>query len=69
MGIKMNFGTAGGITVAKNLYFRGISSLSHSPAEENTAHQANEYVKIDNLLFCAQLWAEVIYRVLNKEMY
>lgn len=69
MGVKINFGTAGGITVAKNLYFKGISSLSHCPAEESAAHQANEYVKIDNLLFCAQLWAEVIYRVLNKEMY
>ena len=65
--IKMDFGTAGGITVAKNLYFRGISSLSHSPAEENMAHQANEYVKIDNLLFCAQLWAEVIYELLGEK--
>jgi len=66
MGIKMNFGTAGGITVAKNLYFRGISSLSHSPAEGSAAHQANECVKIDNLLFCAQLWAGVIYELLGK---
>ena len=65
MGLKLSFGTMGGNTVAKNLYFKGIPSVAHSPEEEPLAHQANEYVKVDNLVFCAKLWAGVIYDLIR----
>ena len=65
MGISLCVGTAGGITLAKNLYFRGVPALVHSPATESVAHQANEYVEIDNLITCAKLWAGVAGRLLG----
>ena len=65
MGMSLCVGTAGGITLAKNLYFRGIPALVHSPATESVAHQANEYVEIDNLITCAKLWAGVAGRLLG----
>jgi len=66
MGTKLRFGTMGGNTVAKLLYFKGIPSVAHSPEEEDIAHQANEYVKVDNLVLCAKLWAGVIYELIRK---
>jgi succinyl-diaminopimelate desuccinylase len=65
MGMKLNFGTMGGNTIAKNLYFKGIPSVAHSPGEEDVCHQANEYVKVDNLVLCAKLWAGVIYELIR----
>jgi len=67
MGIKLKFKTMGGNTIAKNLYFKGIPSIAHSPGEEEVAHQADEYVKINNLLLCAKLWAGVIYELIRGE--
>ncbi|MEA3485602.1 MAG: ArgE/DapE family deacylase [Candidatus Aerophobetes bacterium] len=65
IGMKISFGTMGGNTIAKNLYFKGIPSVAHSPEEEPVAHQANEYVKVDNLILCAKLWAGVIYELIR----
>jgi len=67
MGLNLKLGTTGGNTIAKNLYFKGIPSIIHSPAEEDCAHQANEYVKVDNLVRCAQLWAGVIYELIGNK--
>ena len=64
MGIKLSLGTMGGITLAKNLYFQKIPSVVHSPGIDPVAHQANEYVDIDNLVVCAKLWAGVIYKTI-----
>lgn len=66
IGIKLKLGTMGGITLAKNLYFSKIPSVVHSPDTNSVAHQANEYVDIDNLVICAKLWAGVIYKTLNS---
>ena len=55
---RLTLKTIGGNSIAKELYFAGIPSLSHSPEEgEASAHRANESVKIDNLVKCARLWA------------
>ena len=67
MGINLRLGTTGGNTIAKNLYFKGIPSITHFPAEEDSAHQANEYVKVDNLVRCAKLWAGVIYELIGDK--
>lgn len=67
LGINLGLGTTGGNTIAKNLYFKGIPSITHSPAEEDLAHQPNEYVKVDNLVRCAQLWAGVIYELIGDK--
>ena len=67
MGMNLRLGTTGGNTIAKNLYFKGVPSITHSPAEEDLAHQANEYVKVDNLVRCAGLWAGVIYELIGDK--
>ena len=67
MGMNLKLGTTGGNTIAKNLYFKGVPSITHSPAEEDLAHQANEYVKVDNLVRCAKLWAGVIYELIGDK--
>jgi len=65
MKLNLRLGTIGGVTIAKDLYFKGIPSIVHSPAEDSVAHQANEYVKVENLVFCAKLWAGVIYELVG----
>lgn len=65
MRLNVRMGTIGGVTIAKDLYFRGIPSIVHSPAEDSVAHQANEYVKVDNLLLCAKLWAGLVYELVG----
>ena len=65
-GISLQAGTMGGITLAKNLYFRKIPAIVHSPTMQPVAHQANEYVEIKNLTICAKLWAGVIARLIGK---
>lgn len=67
LGINLRLGTTGGNTIAKNLYFKGVPTIAHSPAEEDLAHQANEYVKVDNLVRCAELWAGVIYELIGDK--
>ena len=67
MGMNLRLGTMGGNSIAKNLYFKGVPSITHSPAEEDLTHQANEYVKVDNLVRCAKLWAGVIYELIGDE--
>jgi len=67
VGISLKIGTMGGITLAKNLYFRRIPAIVHSPSTESVAHQANEYVEIKNLIICAKLWAGVVGRLLGGE--
>jgi len=65
LGIPLKVGTMGGITLAKNLYFRKIPAVVHSPSIEPVAHKANEYVEIDNLVTCAKLWATVVTKLLK----
>ena len=65
LGIDLKAGTVGGVTLAKNLYFRNIPSVVHSPSRSSVAHQANEYVEIENLVVCAKLWAGTIYHLLT----
>lgn len=67
LGIDLKVGTVGGVTLAKNLYFRNIPSVVHSPSRNSVAHRANEYVEIENLVLCAKLWAGVIYHLLTLE--
>ncbi|MBE0478234.1 M20 family metallopeptidase [Candidatus Aerophobetes bacterium] len=67
IGISLKVGTMGGITLAKNLYFRNIPAVVHSPATESVAHQANEYVKIENLVTCAKIWAGVVGGLLKAD--
>ncbi len=67
MGMNLRLGTMGGNTIAKNLYFKGVPSITHSPAEEDLAHQANEHVKVDNLVICAKLWAGTIYELIGDK--
>ena len=67
LGINLRLGTTGGNTIAKNLYFKGVPTITHSPAEEDLAHQANEYVEVDNLVRCAKLWAGVIYELIGDK--
>ena len=61
-GIKIKKTTQSGFTVAKLLNLAGIPSISHLPEKDSTAHQANEFVTVENLVKCARIWA----RFLNK---
>ncbi len=58
--IPMKYETFGGNTVAKNLYFAGITSVVHYPGDEKLAHVANEYVIIDELVLGSVLYAETL---------
>lgn len=63
---QLTLKTIGGNSVAKELYFAGIPAISHSPEEgEISAHQANEFVKIDNLVKCARLWAAFLWEMVK----
>lgn len=62
--LRLTLKTIGGNSIAKELHFAGIPSLSHSPEEgESAAHRANESVKIDNLVKCARLWATFLWEL------
>lgn len=57
-GIGMRIGTMGGITDAKPLSLTGIETLVHSADDgSHSAHNANEYVKLENLKTAASLYA------------
>jgi len=62
--LRLTLKTIGGNSLAKELCFAGIPSLSHSPEEgEPSAHRANESVKIANLVKCARLWATFLWEL------
>ncbi|HEY7912225.1 MAG TPA: ArgE/DapE family deacylase [Blastocatellia bacterium] len=58
--IPMKYETFGGNTVAKNLYFSGITSVVHYPGDDKLAHVPNEYVIIDELVLGSVLYAETL---------
>lgn len=60
LGIPMDYTTFGGNTVAKNLYFAGITSVVHYPGDDKLAHVPNEFVKIDELVLGSILYAETL---------
>lgn len=67
IGVSLEVGTMGGITLAKNLYFNNVPAVVHSPTTESVAHQANEYVEIENLITCAKIWAGVVANLLKVD--
>lgn len=60
LGIDMSYSTFGGNTVAKNLYFAGITSVVHYPGDDKLAHVPNEYVVVDELVLGSVLYAEAL---------
>ncbi len=67
-GIKMRIGTMGGITDAKPLSLAGISTLVHSMDDGNdVAHNANEYIKLENLKTAALLYTLTLEKLLLEK--
>jgi succinyl-diaminopimelate desuccinylase len=60
LGLPMSYETFGGNTVAKNLYFAGITSVVHYPGDDKLAHVPNEFVIIDELVLGSVLYAETL---------
>ncbi|HVF92323.1 MAG TPA: ArgE/DapE family deacylase [Blastocatellia bacterium] len=60
LNLPMNYETFGGNTVAKNLFFAGITSVVHYPGDEKLAHVPNEFVIIDELVLGSVLYAETL---------
>ena len=60
LNLPMNYETFGGNTVAKNLYFSGITSVVHYPGDDKLAHVPNEFVIIDELVLGSVLYAETL---------
>lgn len=60
LGIKMKYDTFGGNTVAKNLYFAGITSVVHYPGDDKLAHVPDEFVIVDELVLGSALYAETL---------
>lgn len=60
LGLPMKYETMGGNTVAKNLYFAGITSVVHYPGDDKLAHVPNEFVIIDELVLGSVLYAETL---------
>jgi succinyl-diaminopimelate desuccinylase len=60
LGLPMKYETFGGNTVAKNLYFAGITSVVHYPGDDKLAHVPNEFVIIDELVLGSVLYAETL---------
>ncbi|MEW6130763.1 MAG: ArgE/DapE family deacylase [Acidobacteriota bacterium] len=60
LNLPMRYETFGGNTVAKNLFFAGITSVVHYPGDEKLAHVPNEFVNIDELLLGSLLYAETL---------
>jgi acetylornithine deacetylase/succinyl-diaminopimelate desuccinylase-like protein len=58
--LPMNYQTFGGNTVAKNLFFAGITSVVHYPGDDKLAHVPNEFVIIDELELGSVLYAETL---------
>ncbi|HMG33297.1 MAG TPA: M20 family metallopeptidase [Blastocatellia bacterium] len=60
LGLPMKYETFGGNTVAKNLFFAGITSVVHYPGDDKLAHVPNEFVIIDELVSGSVLYAETL---------
>ena len=60
LGLPMSYETFGGNTVAKNLYFAGITSVVHYPGDDKLAHVPNEFVIIDELVLGSVLYSETL---------
>lgn len=60
LNLPMSYETFGGNTVAKNLYFAGITSVVHYPGDDKLAHVPNEFVIIDELVLGSALYAETL---------
>jgi acetylornithine deacetylase/succinyl-diaminopimelate desuccinylase family protein len=60
LDIPMKYETFGGNTVAKNLFFAGITSVVHYPGDDKLAHVPNEFVIIDELVLGSVLYAETL---------
>lgn len=60
LNLPMKYETFGGNTVAKNLFFAGITSVVHYPGDEKLAHVPNEFVDIDELVLGSVLYAETL---------
>lgn len=60
LGLPMSYETFGGNTVAKNLFFAGITSVVHYPGDDKLAHVPNEFVIIDELVLGSALYAETL---------
>jgi succinyl-diaminopimelate desuccinylase len=58
--IPMKYETFGGNTVAKNLFFAGITSVVHYPGDDKLAHVPNEFAIIDELVLGSVLYAEAL---------
>lgn len=63
-GIKMNLGTMSGITDAKPLFLAGIETLVHSADDgSHCAHNANEYIRLENIKTAASLYASTLVNI------
>jgi succinyl-diaminopimelate desuccinylase len=60
LNLPMKYETFGGNTVAKNLFFAGITSVVHYPGDDKLAHVPNEFVNIDELVLGSVLYAETL---------
>src|SRR6185295_1180767 len=60
LNLPMQYKTLGGNTVAKNLFFAGITSVVHYPGDDKLAHVVNEFVIIDELILGSTLYAETL---------
>jgi acetylornithine deacetylase/succinyl-diaminopimelate desuccinylase family protein len=60
LNLPMNYETFGGNTVAKNLFFAGITSVVHYPGDDKLAHVPNEFVTIEELVLGSVLYAETL---------
>ena len=60
LNLPMQYKTFGGNTVAKNLFFAGITSVVHYPGDDKLAHVPNEFVKIEELELGSLLYAETL---------
>lgn len=62
--MKMRVGTMGGVTDAKPLSLAGIDTLVHSLDDgSERAHNANEYVRLENIRIAAALYASTLAKI------
>lgn len=64
LNLSMKLGTMGGNTVGKDFFFKGTEVISHYPCTKDVCHIANEYVEIENMVKCAQLYAKLLEKLL-----
>ncbi len=60
LDLPMKYETFGGNTVAKNLFFAGITSVVHYPGDDKLAHVPNEFVDIEEMVLGSALYAETL---------